>query len=92
MHKIQYNKMLPDVFVQYSVIDGTVHSCSTIEEYCLHITSVERSIGHKSVQYVGSVLRNELPQDAKKSVSNNSFKNKAKYHLCYWNSNLSCVL
>ena len=42
----------------------------------LHISSVQKSIGRKSIQYV-----NEIPQLLKNSMSKYTFKRKLKAHL-----------
>jgi len=47
----------------------------------LHISSVQKSIGQKSIQYVGSVLWNEIPQLLKNPTSKYTFKRKLKAHL-----------
>ena len=47
----------------------------------LHISSVQKSIGQKSIQYVGSVLWNEIPQLLKNPMSKYTFKRKLKAHL-----------
>ena len=45
------------------------------------ICSVQKSIGQKSIQYVGSVLWNEIPQLLKNPMSKYTFKRKLKAHL-----------
>jgi len=47
----------------------------------LRISSVQKSIGQKSIQYVGSVLWNEIPQLLKNPMSKYTFKRKLKAHL-----------
>ena len=50
----------------------------------LHICSVQKSIGQKSIQYVGSVPWNEIPQLLKNPTSKYTFKRKLKAH-CWMN-------
>ena len=47
---------------------------------CIHC-SVQKLIGQKSIQYVGSVLWNEIPQLLKNPMSRYTFKRKIKGHL-----------
>ena len=54
---------------------------STRQKSDLHICSVQKSIGKKSIQYVGSVLWNEIPHLLKNPMSRYTFKRKLKAHL-----------
>jgi len=47
----------------------------------LHISSVQKSVGQKSIQYVGSVLWNVIPQLLKNPMSKYAVKRKLKAHL-----------
>jgi len=65
-------------------IHSTVHYLArdcVYKKSDLHISSVQKSIGQKSIQYVGSVLWNEIPQLLKNPVSKYTFKRKLKAHL-----------
>jgi len=61
------NNELPEIYRDYFVIHSTIHSHCIRQKSDLHISSVQKSIGQKSIQYVGSVLWNEIPQLLKKS-------------------------
>jgi len=54
------NNELPELYRDYFVINSTVRSHCTRHKSYLHISSVQKSIGQKSIQYVGSVLWNEI--------------------------------
>ena len=75
------NNELPEIYRDYFVINSTVHSHCTRQKSDLHISSVQKSIGQKSIQYVGSVLWNEIPQLLKNPMSKYSFKRKLNAHL-----------
>ena len=47
---------------------------------CISVV-LKKSIGQKSIQYVGSVLWNEIPQLLKNPMSKHTFKRKLKAHL-----------
>ena len=69
------NNELLEIYRDYFVINGTVHSHCARQKSDLHISSVQKSIGQKSIQYVGSVLSNDIPQSAAKNpVSKYTFK------------------
>jgi len=76
-----HNNELPEIYREYFVINSTVHSHSTRQKSDLHICSVQKSIGQKSIQYVGSVLWNEIPHLLKNPMSRYTFKRKLKAHL-----------
>jgi len=63
------------------LINSTVHSHCTRQKSDLHISSVQKSIGQKGIQYVGSVLWNEIPQLLKNPMLKYTFKRKLKAHL-----------
>ena len=63
-----YNE-LPEIYRKYFVINSTVHSHSTRQNRDLHICSVQKSIGQKSIHYVGSVLWIEICQFLKNPMS-----------------------
>ena len=76
-----HNNDLPEIYREYFVINSTVRSHSTRQKSDLHICSVQKSIGQKSIQYVGSVLWNEIPPLLKNPMSRYTFKRKLKAHL-----------
>ena len=76
-----HNNELPEINREQFVINSTVHSHSTRQKSDLHICSVQKLIGQKSIQYVGSVLWNEIPQFLKNLMSRYTFKRKLKAHL-----------
>ena len=76
-----HNNELPEIYREYFVINSTVHSHSTRQKSDLYICTVQKSIGQKSIQYVGSVLWNEILQLLKNPMSRYTFKRKLKGHL-----------
>ena len=74
------NNELPEIYRDYFVTNSTVHSHCTRQKSDLHISSVQKSIGQKSIQYVGSVLWNKIPQLLKNPMSKYTFKRKLKAH------------
>ena len=84
-----HNNELPEIYREYFVINSTVHSHSTRQKSDLHICSVQKSVGQKSIQYVGSVLWNEIPHLLKNPMSRYTFKRKLKAHFVEWTS---CIL
>ena len=75
------NNELSEIYRDYFVINSTVHSHCTRQKSDLHSSSVQKSIGQKSIQYVGSVLWNEIPQLLKSPMSKYTFERKLKAHL-----------
>ena len=78
---VHRNNELSEIYRDYFVINSTVHSHCTSQKIDLHISSVQKSIGQKSIQYIGSVLWNEIPQLLKNPMSKYTFKRKLKAHL-----------
>ena len=76
-----HNNELLEIYREYFVINSTVHSHSTRQKSDLYICSVQKSIGQKSIQYVGSVLWNEIPPLLKNPMLRYTFKHKLKAHL-----------
>jgi len=62
------NNELPEIYRDHFVINSTVHSHCTRQKSDLHISSVQKSIGQKSIQYVGSILWSGIPQLLKSYV------------------------
>ena len=72
------NNELLEIYRDYFVINSTVHSHCARQKSDLHISSFQKSIDQKSIQYVGSVLWNEIPQLLKTPMSKYTFKRKLK--------------
>ena len=78
---VHRNNELSEIYRDYFVINSTVHSHCTRQKSDLHISSFQKPIDQKSIQYVGSVLWNEIPQLLKNPMSKYTFKRKLKAHL-----------
>jgi len=71
---------LPEVYCNYFIVNKSVHSTDTRQSNDLHIHYIKKSIGQRTVQYIGSILCNSVPP-VLKNACQKSFKSKLKMYL-----------
>ena len=82
VHKFLHHKhLLPNAFVNYFTLNSSIHMHNTRVRENLHLASVSKDYGKRTVNYKASKLWNQLPPSFKEFSSVKHFKNKLKKFL-----------
>ena len=82
MHKfLSHNYLLPTAFADYFALNKFVHKYDTQTRDDLHVISVNKGIGKRSVRYKGCTLWNALPDNVKGYLSVKNFKSQLMNYL-----------
>ena len=84
VHKfLHHPHLLPTAFANYFTSNSrpTIHQHNTREKENLHLTSVSKDVGKRSVKYKASKLWNQLPISLKDYCSVKQFGSKLKIYL-----------
>ena len=84
VHKfLHHPHLLPTAFANYFTSNSrpTIHQHNTREKENLHLTSVSKDVGKRSVKYKASKLWNQLPISLKYYCSVKQFSSKLKIYL-----------
>ena len=81
-HKFLHHKyLLPNAFANYFTPNSAIHSYNTRVRENLHLDSVYKNYGKRTVKYKASILWNQLPPSLKEFSSVKYFSNKLKKFL-----------
>ena len=81
VHKFINNKeKLPDIFTSYFIQNRYIHYYDTRRKCDLHLTSMQSTVGNKSITSKGCSLWNKLPDHIKTIISNKTFGVRLKHH------------
>ena len=82
VHKfLHYSHLLPTAFANYFTSNSTIHQHNNREKENLHLTSVSKDFGKRSVKYKASKLWNQLPLSLKDYYLVKQFSSKLKIYL-----------
>ena len=75
-----YNSIIPVIYSNYFAINNTIHTYDTRQSAELRSVGCKKSIGQRSIMYLGVKLWNEIDSDLKGHMSIHTFKRILKKH------------
>jgi len=81
-HKfLHYKYLLPNAFANYFTVNSAIHSYNTRVRENLHLNTVSKNYGKRTVKYKPSTMWNQLSSSLKEFSSIKYFTNKLKKFL-----------
>jgi len=82
LHKLVHHKYrLPITFVDYFDFSRNIHGHNTRGSNDLHVISVNKNFGKRSIKHKASMLWNQLPNELKQFLSIRTFADRVKIFL-----------